>query len=1061
MNLPKLAVERPVFMSCVVILLTILGMMAYSTMAVDLFPDISFPFVIVTTPYQGASPEEIETQISKPLEDEFSTIQGVKKVTSTNQEGFSVVMIQFNMDADVKDSEQQVKDHLSFVRPTLPRDIDEPIVRRLDPTALPIAQLSLSSTLPPAQAYDLADQVIKPQLAQVEGVGVINIQGGRKREIQVQLDRDLLNRFHISASQVASRIGMNGMNVPVGKVQVGGRDLLFRSVGQYDDLERLRQTSVNFMGSDVSVPVERLGKVVDTVEDAQGYSYINGQSALIIQVVKQSKANSVAVVDGLTKRITQINQNLKDRPGSPRLDMFQDMAWMIRLNLKDVKFTILQGIALTILVVFLFLGSFRSTLITITALPVSLFGAFFLMNGVGFTLNMMTFLALSLAVGLLIDDAIVVRENIWRHIQAGKAPKKAAVEAALEVALAVVATSSVVISVFMPIAFLKGLVGQFFRQFGLTVCFAMGISLFEAMVMGPLLSAYWAKKRGKGFSLIDYLDHLFAPFLSRFERFQAFLQEGYAVIISWCLKHRLLVVLGAVLIFLCSLGLLPFMSVTFRPSADVGQFAVYLKADPATSLETMRDKTLKIEALIRKHQEVELVADNIGGTNAMGAGQGSNNSNIYIKMKPASQRHIDTAGLKAILRKELEPYLLELNPQVADYDPMMAQAPFTLNLIGEDYKALAPFALQVVEKIKSVQGLADVQSTYNGGKPEFQAKLDPRKLKLLGVSGIQAGDELRTQVEGSTPAKFRQGGLEYFIRIRLQEDQRNLQKEFPQVLVPNQNGNLVRLSDIAEPVTTEGPSQIDRENRARYVQITGQLTPGGSLGNVLRDGRKILQGMQMPKDVSYEFVGQAEDFHDLLVSMAIALGLAMLFTYMILASLYESPIFPFAIMMSIPLAMVGALAALFVGGLFIPYVNLSLFSMIAIIMLMGLVTKNSILLVDYTLQMMRKGMPRNEALKAAGRVRLRPILMTTFALIAGMLPVAMALTEVGKFRQSMGIAMEGGLITSLVLTLIVIPSVFGYVDDFRLWLRRISGEEEDDLAPKSGLPLVVSPDKPD
>ena len=440
------------------------------------------------------------------------------------------------------------------------------------------------------------------------------------------------------------------------------------------------------------------------------------------------------------------------------------------------------------------------------------------------------------------------------------------------------------------------------------------------------------------------------------------------------------------------------------------------------------------------------MADTIGGSDATGADQGSNKSNLYILMKPSNQRKIGTAELKEILRKELEPYRQELNPQVSDFDPIMAQAPFTLNLVGEDYSVLAPFALQVVEKIKGIAGLADVQSTYNGGKPEFQAKLDPIKLKMLGVSGQEAGDELRTQVEGATPAKFRQGGLEYFIRVRLQEDQRNLETEFPRVLVPNQNGNLVRLSDIAQPITTEGPSEIDREDRARYVQITGQLATGGSLGNVLKDGRKTLEGLQMPKGVSYEFVGQAEDFHDLLVNMGIAVGLAMLFTFMILASLYESPIFPLAIMMPIPLAMVGALAALWAGGLFIPYVNLSIFSMIAIIMLMGLVTKNSILLVDYTLQMMRKGYPRDEALKMAGKVRLRPILMTTFALIAGMLPVALALTEVGKFRQSMGIAMEGGLISSLFLTLIIIPSVFGYVDDFRLWLLRISGSE-DDLAP--------------
>lgn len=1033
-------------MSCVVIMILILGIMAYNTLGVDLFPDVSFPFVFVTTPYQGASPEEIETQISKPLEEEFSSIQGVKKVTSTNQEGFSVVMVQFNLEVDAKDAEQQVRDHLSFVRPTLPKDIDEPVVRRLDPTELPVAQLSLSSTLPPAQAYDLADQVIKPQLAQVEGVGVILIQGGRKREIQVQLDRNLLNRYRISASQVANRIGLNGMNVPVGKIRVDGRDLLFRSVGQYDDLNRLQQTSVNFMGSDVSVPVNRLGQVVDTVEDATSYSYINGQSALIIQVLKQSKANTVAVVDGVTKRIAQINEGLKLKPGSPHLDMFQEMAWVIRMNLKDVKFTILQGILLTILVVFLFLGSFRSTLITITALPVSLFGAFFLMNTVGFTLNVMTFLALSLAVGLLIDDAIVVRENIWRHIEEGEEPKKAAVEATLEVALAVVASSSVVIAVFMPIAFLKGMVGQFFRQFGLTVCFAMVISLFEAMVMGPLLSAYWGKK-GKGNSLIDRLDHFFEPMLKGFDRFQSSLEAGYIRTIDWCLRHRGKVLTGAGVIFLASLSLLGFMKMTFQPSADVGEFMVILKADPATALEDMRDKTLAIEALIRKHHEVAIVGSNIGGADATGASQGSNTASLYIKLVPVGERKIGTQELKEIVRKELAAYQQDLNPQIADSNAFGNQAPFMLNLVGDDYSVLAPFALKVVEKVKAIKGLADVQSTYNGGKPEFQAKLDPQRMKSLGVSGEQVGDELRTQVQGATPAKFRQGGLEYDIRIRLKEDQRNLEKDFLKILVPNQNGNQVRLSDIASPVTTEGPSQIDRENRARYVQITGQLAPGGTLGNVLQEADKILKGMAFPPGITYEKVGQAEDFNDLLINMAIALALAVLFTYMILASLYESPIYPFAIMAAIPLAMVGALAALFVGGLLIPSVSLNIFSMIAIIMLLGLVTKNSILLVDYTLQMMRKGMPRDEALKAAGRVRLRPILMTTFALIAGMLPVALALTEVGKFRQSMGIAMEGGLISSLVLTLIIVPSVFGYVDDFRLWIRRLSGEEVDDMAP--------------
>jgi len=1046
MNLPKLAIERPVFVSCIVILIMVLGLMAYRSLGVDLFPDVSFPFVSVITPYQGASPQEIETQISKPLEEELSSLQGVKTVSSSNQEGFSTTFVRFTLETDSKFAEQQVRDRVAFVRPSLPKGIDEPIIRRYDPSDAAVVQLSLKSKLSPAEAYDLADQSIKPQLAQVPGVGVVNIQGGRKREIRVELDRGQLNRYRISASQVANRIGLNGENVPVGRVSVEGKDILFRSVGEYNDLDRLKKTSVNFTGSDISVPVDHLGQVVDSMREADGYSFVNGDPILVLQVFKQSKANTVAVVDAILARVKEINAGLKLKPGEPALDMIQESARPVRLNLQDVKVTIIEGILLTVLVVFLFLGSLRSTLITITALPVSLLGAFILMNAMGFTLNVMTLLALSLSVGLLIDDAIVVRENIWRHMEEGSDPKKAAIEGTLEVALAVFATSSVVIAVFLPIAFLHGTVGQFFKQFGLSVCFAMGISLFEAMVMGPMLSAYWGKKKSVSSNssdadFLDRIDHFLSPLLRRFDHFQTVLESRYEELIAWCLRHRKWVVLGAFLLFIGSVvGLGPHIKNTFLPSADVGEFMVFLKTPPGTSLESMRDQTVKIDKIIHQHPEVVITSATIGGTDSTGTARtDSNSARIYIRLKHYTERKVSTSDLKDILRKELEPYKETLKPQVADFSAFGDWAPFNLNLVGEDYSTLAPFALQVVEKIKGIPGITDVQSTYDGGKPEFQALLDPEKLRALGVSGVEAGMELRTQVEGALPAKFRQHGYDYDIRVRLKEEQRNIQKDFYSILVPNQNHNMIRLSDIAQPVTTEGPAKINRQNRARYIQISGQLATGGALGNILKDAQKIMESIPKPPGVTFEFVGQAEDNRDLGVSMMVAMGLALLFTYMILASLYESPILPFSIMMAIPLSIIGALFALFVTGLFIPSISLNIFSMIAIVMLLGLVTKNSILLVDYTLQMQKKGMKRDDALKRAGKVRLRPILMTTFALIAGMLPLALALTEVGKFRQSMGIAVEGGLISSLVLTLIIVPSVFGYVDDLRLWLRRFFG----------------------
>ncbi len=1036
MNLPKLAIERPVFVSCLVILIMVLGYMAMGSLGVDLFPDVSFPFVSVTTPYKGAAPEEIESQISKPLEEQFSTLQGVKKIYSVNQEGYSVVTLAFTLETDSKDAEQRVRDRLSFVRPRLPKDVDEPVVQRMDPSDQPVMTLSLQSTLDPYHAYDLADQVIKPLLSQVPGVGVVDIFGGSKREIRVELDRAKLNAYRVSATAVANNIGLNGLNVPVGKHEVNGKNILFRSVGEYNDLDRLKHTVVNFLGSDVPITVDKLGQVIDGVEDPKNYSSFKGQPALFFLIHKQSKANTVAVVDGVDKIMGHLNEKLKSRPGTPVVSLVQDDAKFVRLNLADVKHTIGIGIFLTILVVFFFLGSFRSTLITITALPVSLLGAFILMNGMGFTLNLMTLLALSLAVGLLIDDAIVVRENIWRHIEEGEEAKSAALTGTMEVALAVVATSSVVISVFLPIAFLKGTVGQFFRQFGMTVCFAMAVSLFEAMVMGPMLSAYWAKKVGRGWSLIDALDNWFAPILNTFDRFQSGLEKRYEKIITWCVSddkvfsfvsHRLSVLLIAGSLFLVSLFFGP--KFTFLPNGDNGEFQIQLKAAPGTSLETMRTKILEVSKIIRSHPEVELTSEVVGDT------QGNDNSAyIYAKLTPWNKRRLTTSDMKDLARKDLEPFQAELKPQVGDRDLVGNMAPFNMVLAGDGYKTLQPLSAQIVEKFKSISGLTDVQTNYDGGKPEFQAQLDPLRSRQLGVLGIEAGTELRTQVEGATPAKFRENGLEYDIRVRMKEDQRDLQKDFNNVWVPNSNRLQVRLADIAKPVTTEGPSKINRLNRQRYIMISGQLGKGAALGSIQTQAEKIMGGLNLPPDVSFSFIGQAEDMKDLMTSMVIAIGLALLFTYMILASLYESPVLPITIMISIPLAIVGALVALRVTDQ-----SLNIFSMISVVMLMGLVTKNAILLVDYTVQMERKGIKRNEAILRAGVVRLRPILMTTLALIAGMTPTALALTEVARFRQSMGIAVIGGLASSLLLTLVVVPSVYGYVDDFRLWIRRKFG----------------------
>ncbi len=1028
MNLPELSIKRPVFVTCVVVLILVLGVMGYNSLGVDLFPDVTFPYVMVNTPYPGAAPQEVEIQVSKPLEEEISSLEGVKKVSSTNLEGYSVVSVQFTLETDSKVAEQRVRDRVAYIRAKLPKDIEEPVIRRWDPSDAPVIQLALQSDLSPAAAYDLADQVVKPAFSQVGGVGVVEVTGGTKREIRVVLDRKKLNAAEISAGQVAQKIGLNGLNVPLGKHEEGGKNLLFRSVGQYDDLDRLRSTVVSFLGSDVPKTVGDLGAVEDGLEERQTANFVNGKEALFINIYKQTRANTVAVVDEAMRREAALNEDLKARSGGPQLVLVHDDARPVRMNLADVRQTILLGILLTVLVVTAFLGSFRSTIITITSLPVSLLGAFILMQAMGFTVNVMTLLALSLAVGLLIDDAIVVRENIWRHIEEGADSKTAALEGTLEVALAVVATTSVVISVFLPIAFLKGTVGQFFKQFGFTVCFAMAVSLFEAMTMGPMLSAYWAGKRrsaqghvsGRGlFGLVD--------------RFQKSLEELYVRTIDWTLVgwRRWLSVPLFLAVMLTSGVLLSHVDKTFMPSSDVGEFVVFLKGAPGTSLDAMEKRAMAMEQVIRMHPEVAFTSGEVGNN------QGEyHKSKLYVKLTPYRERKLTTSDLKDKVREDLKPFRDELQPQVADASHFGDWAPFNLNLVGDDYNVLIAQTDEIVKRFRTIKGLADVQTNFDGGKPEFQAKLDPNRMRDLGVLGIDAGMELRTQVEGTVAAKFRDNGQEYDIRVRLEDDQRNLEKEFPRVWVPNQNHNLVRLADISTPLKTEGPSTINRQNRARYIQVSGQIGPGGALGNIQADAEKIMKGMTLPPGVHYEFVGQSEDMKDLITSMVTAVGLAILFTFMILASLYESPIIPFAILPAIPMSVVGAFFALM-----ITHKTLDIFSMIAIVMLFGLVTKNSILLVDYILLGIGKGLPRNEAIREAGRIRLRPILMTTLALVAGMMPLALALSEVGKFRQSMGVAVVGGLISSFFLTLLIVPAVYSIVDDVRLYSRILFGTD--------------------
>ncbi len=1022
MTLADLSIKRPTFITCIVFLMLAIGIFSMRKLGVDLFPDVTFPVVTVSVPYPGAGPAEIETLVTKPLEEELSTLSGTKRLTSISQEGISIVIAEFTLETDIKYAEQQVRDRIGSVKRKLPTDIKEPVIRRIDPADQPVMIIALNSDLAPAAAYDLANEVVKPKLQQVNQVGLVDILGGRKREVLVEFDRIKLKSREISATQIANRLALAGENVPAGKVDEGQKEVVFRTLGQFTTLNDIKSTIVSYVGSEVPITVGDVATVSDSLQDEKSIAYVNGQKSLFLYVYRQSGANTIAVTDAIKAAMDKVNKELELEKGKPKLTLVRDGSVWIHANVDDVKHTIMLGTLLAVLVVYLFLGSGRSTIITGLALPNSLIGAFILMAMAGFTINIMTLLALSLAVGLLVDDAIVVRENIFRHIERGAKPIDAALKGTKEVQLAVIATTMVVIAVFGPVAFLKGVVGQFFKQFGLTMCFAMAISLFDALTIAPMLSAYF------GGAHHNRTTGIWANTVGRvtrgFGNFQTWLEERYESVLHFTLRRPLFVLICSFIIFIMSSYMVKYVPKTFLPTQDAGEFQVKLDLPPGTSLTEMNEVATQVDALIRKNAEVEVTALTVGNSD----GESSVGS-IYVRLVKADARKVNTSQFKDALRTQLKEFS-RANPSVVDYDAVGGgQRPFNVNIVGFDQKELDRVAMALVERLKKYPGLKDVDTNYRPGKPEYQITIDSKKVNAAGMSAVQVGQELRTYVEGATPARYREEGREYDVRVRAKANQRNLKENFDYISVPNINGSLTPLNVIAQPIESTSPAKITRQDRGRYIQIQADISPGAGLSDIMSDiGKFVEEDIKLSPGMKYVFVGQAENFKELGESMVTALLFGVIFIFLVLASLYESFVTPFTIMLALPLAICGSFLALF-----ITQESLNLFSMIGTIMLLGIATKNSILLVDYANQLISGGMDRSKAIVLSGKTRLRPILMTTMALIAGTIPVALGLNEASRQRTSMGVAIIGGLISSTILTLVVVPAAFTYIDRFRIW----------------------------
>lgn len=1021
MNLPSLSIRRPILIICVVILMLILGTFSLKKMPVDMFPDVTFPVLFVHVAYPGASPLDLEKQVSKLIEDEVGSLAGLKTLTSNNLDGVAIIIMEFQLGTDVKEVEQEVRNRIGNIRRDLPADIYEPVIRRFDPADQPVVTLAITSELPEGQAYDVASEIVKPQFERIKDVGQVDIFGGRKQEIHVLIDKNKLQDRKISMLQVSKRILDTSKDIPIGKIDNPLDETALRTRGEFDSLKQISEVNVNFIGSDRAVLVQDVGRVVKSLEDPKTMGRIQGKKALLMSVYKQRGANTVAVAENIKKNIEKANAFLKEKKIAAEVSLVRDTSRPIALNVYDVKESILIGIVLCIIVVFFFLGSARSTLITAMALPNSLLGGFVMMYAMGFTVNLMTLLALSLAVGLLIDDAIVVRENIFRHLEMGKKPKDAALDGTKEVAMAVIATTLVVIAVFGPISFLQGTIGQFFKQFGLTVVFTMLISLFDAFTVAPMMSAYLAHpdehKKGAGFV---------GRMLAAFDRFQTRLEDLYEKSLRYTLHNPKKILLAGALIFFGSLGSIAFIPKTFLPPADNGEFMVSIELPVGSSLMASSAFTEKVEKIFDGDPAIDIVLTTIGNTN-----NESNKSSLFVRLVDRKKRSMNTTDYKEVARKKLQVFEGQAIVSVGDIDAANSgEKPLNINIQGENLEELNTYAEKVVARLKKIPGLVDVDTNFRSGKPEFHVIFDRKKSEALGVSTVTAGAELRNRTEGNENAIYRENGVDYKIRIRFEEAYRDLRTQFATTFVPNSNYNMIPLSRIAQGEEASGYSQINRQNKGRYISITGNLSKEGALGTITTEVERVFKNeLPPPPGVEYGFKGRADDFKELIANMLLAIFLGVTFIYLVLASLYESFITPFVILLALPLAMTGAFLALLIFGK-----SIDIFSLIGIVLLLGVVAKNSILLVDYTNQLIHEGLERNAALIKACRTRLRPILMTSLALIAGMVPIAIGLNEASAMRTSMGVGIIGGLTSSTLLTLLIVPAAFGFVEDFRLWL---------------------------
>jgi HAE1 family hydrophobic/amphiphilic exporter-1 len=999
------SIKRPVFATMFIVSFVVLGIVSMTRLGIDLFPEVNFPFVNVSVIYPGAAPEEVETLVTEPIEDSIAGINGVKRVISTSTEGLARVGVELRLEVDPQAAAAEVREKVAAIRYRLPQEIEDPTIERFDVAALPIMVFAVGSSQPSDVTRRQVEDDLKPLLEQIDGVAAVQVNGGEVREIQVNLDPRRLEALSLPLSEVAAKLTAENLDVPGGQVKRDGQSVSLRTKGEFGTASEIESVILRSTGGS-TVRVKDVGTVVDGYEERTSTTRLNGADAVSFSVRKQSGANTVDIATKIEVALARL------QPSFPQLEIrpVHSDADGIRENVRDVRGHIIFGGLMAVLIIFIFMRDWRSTLISALALPTSVIATFFFMYVVGFTINMMTLMALSLVIGILIDDAVVVRENIYRHMEHGEDPVTAAQRGTAEIGLAVMATTFTILAVFLPVGFMTGIVGQFFKSFALTIAFAVFMSLLVAFTLDPMLSSRFVRYVPPEERTRTRMGRV----LERWGAFYDRVDQKYHTVLAWSVRRPWTVVALAAIVFLGSLSTLGVMGTEFVPVEDRGEFVVTIEAPPGTSFEQSTEYVGQVESIVRQEPEVRQVFSTVGL-------EGDPlRANLRIKTTKKFERVRNLQVIKSEMRERLRAIPL-LKMTVADPEFMQgapSEAPLNVYLRGDDMDALQQLNDEVVTRIKAIPGAVDVDSSLESGQPEMVAHVNRSLAADMGFDVGTVAMQLRSMVEGVVPTRLREGDKEYDIRIRLAPEFRNDFGIIARAPLYSPTGALVRTGDIVRMEPGVGPTNIQREARRRQAKIGIELE-GRALGDVTNDVAQVMAGITLPPNFEWGFAGDVELMQESAAAMGLALLLAVAFIYIVLASQFESFLEPLLIMLSLPLAIVGALLAILLTGN-----NLGMPAMIGMVMLMGLVTKNAILLIDLTNQYVREGLSVSDAILKAGPIRLRPILMTTMAMILGMLPSAMGRGEGGEFRAPISIATIGGLITSTALTLVVVPVAY-------------------------------------